>query len=96
MPEFKKVLITISSDLLNEAEALAKENNSSLDQVVQTALHDLLKKTKQEELVRQMEKGYQEMADINIKIAEEFLHIENEVMSILESDDKNGIKPPKT
>ena len=29
MPEFKKVLITISSDLLNEAEALAKENNSS-------------------------------------------------------------------
>ncbi len=43
-----------------------------------------------------MEKGYQEMADINLKIAEEFLHIENEVMSILESDDKNGIKPPKT
>lgn len=96
MPEFKKVLITISSDLLNEAEALAKKNNSSLDEIVQSALDDHLKKTKREELIRQMEKGYQEMADINLKIAEEFLHIENEVTSIYESDDDNGIQPPKT
>ena len=35
MPEFKKVLITISSDLLNEAEALARRT-ILLDQVVQT------------------------------------------------------------
>ncbi len=94
MPEFKKVLITISSDLLNEAEDLARSNNATLDEVVQTALHEHLKKAKQEELVRQMEKGYQEMGEINLNIAEEFLHMENEVMQMLESDDKNGTKPP--
>ncbi len=67
----RKVSVTLPGLLIDEADLLAASLNRSRSEVIALALKKFLNETKSIE--KQLKKGYLEMGDINLTIAEESL-----------------------
>ncbi len=88
MAEVKKVLITLPEYLLSKAENIASMDKITLDDFIQVALEHYINEKNNNKLREQLIKCYQEMGELNLKIAEEFLFSDNEALLLYESESK--------
>ena len=84
MSQLKKVLISIPDALLSEVDSQASSENRNRSELVREAMKMYLQVRKIQRTEGQMEKGYQEMADINLRIARMCFDAEEEAISAYE------------
>lgn len=70
MSQVKKILISVPDSLLQEVDAMVSHEKSNRSRLIQRAVMLYIKERKKAELKEQMKKGYREMADINLRLAE--------------------------
>ena len=75
MAAVKKVLITLPESLLHEVDSLA----STRSECVREAMRYYLAERKKAEIRESLIRGYQEMAALNLVVAEEFTAADQEV-----------------
>ncbi|MEW6244632.1 MAG: ribbon-helix-helix protein, CopG family [Bacillota bacterium] len=69
----KKIVLTLPSSLLAEVDGVAKTEASSRSELIRRATRAYLEERRRTRLREQMRSGYQEMAAINLRLAEEGL-----------------------
>ena len=69
----RKISVTMPDLLIDEVDTLATSLNRSRSELIVTVLKQYLKERKNVELKEQLKKGYLEMGNININIAENSL-----------------------
>lgn len=83
----QEVMVRLPKNLLNEVDGLVKKENRDLSDIICQATRTYLE-TKKEEYIqnfyKSMQKGYQEMARINLSIASEAFQAEEEAEITLE------------
>ena len=84
LSQLKKVLITVPDNLLKEVDFIARNEKTNRSEFVREAMKLYIKEKKRISLREQMEKGYQEMAGINLAVSEMYFDAENEAFSALE------------
>ena len=84
MSQLKKVLITVPDTLLDEIDALAGSEKTSRSELVREAMRKYIGEKKKAATIAQMEKGYQEMAELNLSIAKMYFEAEDEQFSAYE------------
>ena len=72
-PAQRTISVTLPDLLLEEADMLASSLNRSRSELIAIALKQYLSERKCIELNKQLKKGYLEMGDINLSIAEDSL-----------------------
>ncbi len=70
MPQLKKILISLPEALLCEIDEIAADKGISRSKLINEVLRLYSDKRKKCRLEEQMIKGYQEMGEINLKLAE--------------------------
>ena len=70
MSQLKKVLITVPDALLEQVDSVVNNEKTNRSEFVREAMKMYLREKKKQTHAEQMKKGYQEMADINLNIAE--------------------------
>ena len=79
MATAKKVELELPESLLNEVDSIAKKDNISRNEVLEHAMRFYIEEREKRALRNEMIKGYQEMAELNLKIAEDFFCAENDI-----------------
>lgn len=69
MSHYKKILISLPDNLLNEVDNLATEQKINRSEFIREAMKLYIKQKKQTELTKRMKKGYEEMAEINLELS---------------------------
>lgn len=70
MPQHKKILISIDDSLLQEVDNIAAGSNVSRSAIIDEAICGYIKEYKKSQMEESMKKGYQEMGEINLSLAE--------------------------
>lgn len=78
MAELKKILISLPDNLLKEVDTIVSVEKTNRSELVREAMKLYIRERRKIEMRDKMKKGYQEMADINIKLAEIFFEVDNE------------------
>ncbi len=71
MPASKRIIITVSENLLYEVDEYMVMERKNRSEVVRDAIKYYLGERKRELMMEQMKRGYLEMAEINLGIANE-------------------------
>ncbi|MBR3918097.1 MAG: ribbon-helix-helix protein, CopG family [Clostridia bacterium] len=79
MATAKKVELELPESLLNEVDSIAKKDNISRNELLEHAMRFYIEEREKRALRNEMIKGYQEMAELNLKIAEDFFCAENDI-----------------
>jgi len=77
--ELKRIMISIPNSLLQEVDGIAAMEKLSRSQFVREAMRLYIEERKRRTVRDLMKKGYQEMAVINLLLAEEGLAADDEV-----------------
>ena len=77
MAEQKKILISLTKDLLSEVDAFTEKEGFSRSEFVRQALKHFMKERRRAEIRECMKKGYQQMGKINLNIAEDCLETDS-------------------
>ena len=80
MATAKKVELELPENLLNEVDSIAERDNISRNELLEHAMRFYIEEREKRALRSDMIKGYQEMAELNLKIAEEFFYAENDLL----------------
>lgn len=75
----KKVELVLPESLLDKIDSIAEKENMTRSEYIENALRVCIEERERREMREQMISGYQEMADINLKISEEFYAAEQEL-----------------
>lgn len=78
MAELKKILISLPDNLLKEVDYIVSNEKINRSEFVREAMKLYIREIRKIEMRDKMKKGYQEMAEINIKLAEMCVEIDNE------------------
>ena len=70
MSRQRKILISVPDSLLTEIDDFASSQNINRSEFIRDAMRIYIKERKRTELYERMKKGYEEMAEINLDIAE--------------------------
>lgn len=70
MAELRKILISIPDNLLKEVDSIVSLEKTNRSKFVREAMSLYLREKQRIRMVEGMKKGYLEMAEINIKLAE--------------------------
>lgn len=70
MPQLKRILITLPDSLLHEVDNLALSSNVNRSQLIRDAMKLYIETRKKSEIAEKMKQGYQEMGEINLRLAE--------------------------
>ena len=84
MSGVKRIMISIPEKLLEEVDGLASVEKRNRSEFIREAMKLYISEKKRRKIRDQMKKGYQEMAQINLKLATEHYEIENEVQGYFE------------
>ena len=79
MAELKRIMISIPNSLLREIDGIVAMEKLSRSQFVRDAMCLYLEDRKRKAIIESMRKGYQEMAAINLSLAEEGLYAETDI-----------------
>ena len=74
----KRIMITLPQTLLKEVDGVAAREKSNRSELIRQAMKFYLKETKKRTIRDMMQKGYMEMASINLHIASEAFQAEEE------------------
>ena len=80
----RKISVTLPDLLLDEIDTLASSLNRSRSELITTVLTQYLRERKSVELEEQLKKGYLEMGNINLNIAENSLLSDESAYEIYE------------
>lgn len=76
MSELRRVMISVPNQMLEEIDSFAATEKLSRSQFVRDAMGSHIENCKHQALIESMRKGYEEMAGINLALAEEGLYSE--------------------
>ena|SRR5699024_7519818 len=83
----QEVMVKLPKNLLNEVDGIMKSENRDLNDFIYQATRSYLESKKEEHIQKfyeSMQKGYEEMASINLTIASEAFQAEEEAEDTLE------------
>jgi len=80
LSQLKKVLITVPDSLLAAVDSAASSENVNRSEFVREAMKMYLREKKKRISSEQMKKGYQEMASLNLSIAQMCFDAEEEAI----------------
>ncbi len=83
MAELKRIMISIPNSLLQEVDGFIAMEKLSRSQFVREAMRLYIEERKRKAVRDLMRKGYQEMAVINLTLAEEGLSADAEVYEMM-------------
>lgn len=83
MAELKRIMISIPNSLLQEVDGIVAMEKLSRSQFVREAMRLYIEERKRKAVRDMMRKGYQEMAVINLALAEEGLSADVEVYEMM-------------
>ncbi len=78
MPASKRIIVTISDNLLSEVDHVMVVEQRNRSEIVREAIVFYLKSRKKEMMIEHMKRGYLEMAPINLNIACEISSLEED------------------
>ena len=84
MSQLKKVLITVPDSLLEAVDSAAKVENINRSELVREAMKMYLGERRKHARKEQLKKGYQQMAELNLSLAEVYFDAEEEAVSSYE------------
>ncbi|MBQ7717788.1 MAG: ribbon-helix-helix protein, CopG family [Clostridia bacterium] len=76
MANQKRILISLPDSLLSEIDNYAEIDSITRSELIREAMRFYIKERRRRNISEMMEKGYEDMGAINLKIAEEFLEID--------------------
>lgn len=78
MAHLKKILISLPDNLLKEVDNIVSMEKINRSEFVREAMKLYIREKRKIEMREVMKKGYEEMAEINIKLAEMCFEVDNE------------------
>ena len=87
----RRIMICMPESLLAEVDLLVLENSSNRSELIRDAMRYYLRAQKHRQLRDAMKRGYLEMAQMNLSLAEENLPAENEAMNIAPGRKASGV-----
>jgi CopG family transcriptional regulator / antitoxin EndoAI len=70
LAEFKKILISLPDNLLKEVDSIVSVEKTNRSEFVREAMKLYIREKRKIEMRDKMKKGYQEMSEINKKLAD--------------------------
>jgi CopG family transcriptional regulator/antitoxin EndoAI len=80
----KRIMISLPEYLLQEVDGVAEKENSNRSELIRQAMKLYLNERKKRLLREAMQRGYMEMANINLRMASEAFHAEEDADGILD------------
>ena len=80
----KRIMISLPNQLLEEVDGIVQEENSNRSELIRQAMRVYLMERKKRHIRESMQQGYMEMAKINLNIASEAFHVEEEADDTLD------------
>lgn len=80
----KRIMISLPDHLLQEVDFVVAKDNSNRSEVIRQAMKHYLVERKKRMIRDAMQRGYLEMAKINLNMASEAFHAEEDAESTLE------------
>jgi CopG family transcriptional regulator/antitoxin EndoAI len=80
----KRIMISLPDYLLQEVDKIVKHENSNRSEFIRQAMKVYLLERKKRQLRDSMQRGYMEMAKINLNIASEAFQAEEDADTILD------------
>lgn len=80
MPASKKIIVSVPENLLAEMDQMGVAESKNRSEIIREAIKLYLGERRKKLLKEQLRKGYIEMGDINIKIAEENYTMDQETL----------------
>ena len=77
MSHHKKILISLPDTLLNEIDNLATSQQINRSELIREAAKNYVSQKRKASLAESLKKGYEQMANINLEIAEFCLNQDN-------------------
>lgn len=84
MAEFKRVMVHVPVSLIEEIDEIAGQTKQSRSQLIRQAMRMMVAKYKREAMIASMKRGYLEMGQINLALAEEGLYADAENVEVSE------------
>mgnify|MGYP001058906568 CR=1 FL=1 len=84
MPETKRIMISLPDSLLSEVDGVVASEKKTRSEFIREAMKLYLQERKKRQIRETMQKGYLEMAKINLNLSREALCAENEAVLITE------------
>lgn len=81
--ELKRIMISIPNSLLQEVDGIVAVDKLSRSQFIREAMRLYIEDRKRKAVRDMMKKGYQEMAVINLSLAEEGVVADDEVFAMM-------------
>lgn len=78
MSQYKKILISIPDNLLEELDNMVSNQKTNRSMLVREAMNLYIREKHKLELRDKMRNGYEEMAEINLRLAEVCLGADND------------------
>ncbi len=78
MSQYKKIMVSIPDNLLEEIDNMVNVEKTNRSELVREAMILYLRERRKIRLREEMKLGYEEMAEINLKLAEVCLVADNE------------------
>ncbi len=78
MSETKRIMISLPDNLLDEVDGIVATEERTRSEFIREAMRLYLQERKKRQIRERMQKGYIEMARLNLNLANEALEAENE------------------
>jgi len=82
--ETKRIMISLPHNLLSEVDGIVAMEKRSRSEFIREAMKLYLQERKRRQIREKMQKGYLEMSRLNLALAKEAIHAENEAGRIAE------------
>lgn len=79
-------MISLPDSLLEKVDGVAEKENQNRSEFVRKAMKLYIAELRKEEIKKEMKQGYLEMGNINLKLAEDNIKIENKDFSKYEAN----------
>ena len=80
----KKILITLPDEMLTEVDTEVLEEATNRSKFIRTAIRSYLKSSKEERIREKLKKGYLNMAQVNLSIANMCISADSEQLEVYE------------
>lgn len=80
----KRIMISLPDNLLQEVDGIVEKENSNRSEFIRQAMRLYLVERKKRYLRESMQRGYMEMAKINLHMASEAFHAEEDADNTLD------------
>ena len=84
MANTKRIMISLPQALLQEVDGVVETDNSNRSELIREAMKLYLQERRKKHIRDSMQKGYMEMANINLNLASESFLLEEEAEYALE------------